>query len=365
MEAFIYRTLDVEEDSYTALLEGANGPLRHLRFSEGPLVSQETVTQWAHEACNGDGELETQDIFQVLERIRKKADFPPDAVIVLLSRIRHAGNWFSLGEGNSHYMHADDWNLFTATSFRLPVTFLLASNIIMRGMFDTLEELAYRAHQEPRGCLLDMCEEKKDISLKMRTADACPECMARIRSRVKSGHMDAKVAIDCFRLMDMVRRDLMYRRRWRLDVQPGALRISGYAQQVDLPGKRVALSPIQRALYQFFLLHPEGVRLVDLRDAANMEQVMALYFPIATVGNMATQEATIRGVLLDVEGKLQQHLSRIRRAFRQALGMDEAEMYVVNGTPGERYRIALDRQYLLWADREGGQVDCGSMPNPT
>ena len=97
MEAFIYRTLDVEEDSYAALLEGANGPLRHLRFSEGPLVSQETVTQWAHEACNADGELETQDIFQVLAQIRKKADLPPDAVIVLLSRIRHAGNWFSLG----------------------------------------------------------------------------------------------------------------------------------------------------------------------------------------------------------------------------------------------------------------------------
>lgn len=365
MEAYIYRTSDVEEDSFAALLEGANGPLRHLRFSEGPGVSLGQVTAWTRAACNTEGELETERIFGVIDQVRKQADMAPDAMVVLLSRMPHAGHWFSLGEGNSHYMHADDWNLFTATSFRLPVTFMLASNIIMQGMYDSLQELAYRAHREPRGCLLDLCEEKKDISLKMRTADACPECMARIRSRVRSGHMDPKVAIDCFRLMDLVRRDLMYRRRWRLDVQPGALSISGYAQQVDLPGKRVNLSPIQRALYQFFLLHPNGVRLVDLRDAHHMEKVIALYLPIATVGNVGSQEATIRGVLLDVEGKLQQHLSRIRRAFRQALGMAESEMYVVSGTAGERYQIALDRQYVRWFDREGGQVDCGEKGGTT
>jgi len=364
LEAYIYRTLDVEEESFAALLEGANGPLQHLRFSEGPGVSLEQVTAWTRLASTSSGELETARIFEVIDQIRKQADMVPDAMVVLLTRMPHAGHWFSLGEGNSHYMHADDWNLFTATSFRLPVTYMLASNIIMRGMYDSMEELTYRAHQQPRGCLLDLCEEKKDISLKMRTADACPECMARIRSRVRSGHMDPKVAIDCFRLMDLVRRDLMYRRRWRLDVQPGILTISGYAQQVDLPGKRVNLSPIQRALYRFFLRHPEGVRLVDLRDVHHMEEVIALYLPIATVGNVTSQQATIQGVLLDVEGKLQQHLSRIRRAFRQALGMAESEMYVVSGTAGERYQIALDRQYVRWFDQEGEQVHCGENGNP-
>ena len=157
------------------------------------------------------GQLETKAIFGVIKEIRKRADLAPDTVIVLLSRVRHAGNWFSIGEGNSHYMHADDWNLFMATSFRLPVTFLLASNIIMRGMYDTLEELTYRAHSDARGCIMDLCGHKQEISLKLRTADACPECMARIRSRIRSrADLDANVAVDCFRVMDRVRRDLMF-----------------------------------------------------------------------------------------------------------------------------------------------------------
>lgn len=360
MEVFIYRTSDVDQDSFAALLGGANGPLRHLRFSEGPLLPVDSVSELVRSQCGPDGSLSTEAIFSCIDEIRKRADLTEDTVIVLLSRMRHEGNWFSLGEGNSHFMHADDWNLFTATSFRLPVTFLLASNIIMRGMYDTLQEIAYRAHEEARGCIMDLCMDKPDISLKMRTADACPECMARIRSRIREGHLDPNVVIDCFRLMDLVRRDLMYRRRWRLDPEPGRLRISGYAQQVDLPGQRVSLSPIQRALYQFYLLHPQGVRLVDLPDAHHLETLVRLYRPIATIGNPQEQADTIRRVVEDSGDKLQQHLSRIRRAFRKVLGFRDAEEYVIQGLPGEPYGIALDRQFVLWTDREGHIVDCGN-----
>ena len=103
-------------------------------------------------------------------------------------------------------------------------------------MYGSMEELAYRMHKTPRGCIMDQCAEKQDISLKMRTADACPECMARIKSRIRDGKLDANVVIDCFRMMDKVRRDLMYRRRWRLDPEPGRLTISGYKQNLSLPG---------------------------------------------------------------------------------------------------------------------------------
>ncbi len=360
MEVYIYRTSEVNRDSFASLLEGANGPLRHLRFTEGPILGVEHVSELVRSRCSAEGSLSTEAIFESIAEIRKRADLSEDTVIVLLSRMRHEGNWFSLGEKNSHYMHADDWKLFTATSFRLPVTFLLASNIIMRGMYDSLQDIAYRAHKEPRGCIMDLCMDKPDISLKMRTADACPECMGRIRSRIREGYLDANVVIDCFRLMDLVRRDLMYRRRWRLDPEPGRLRISGYAQQIDLPGQRVSLSPIQRALYQFFLLHPEGVRLVDLPDAHHVESLVRLYQPIATIGNLQEQAETMRGVVEDGGGKLQQHLSRIRRAFRQVLGFRDAEEYFIHGRPAEPYGIALDRQFVLWTDRTGHIVDCGN-----
>ena len=87
MEVFIYRTQDVKEDSFAALLEGANGPLRHLRFSEGPVVSLETVTDVVRASANARGSLETDAIFECIAQIRKRADLHPDAVVVLLSRM--------------------------------------------------------------------------------------------------------------------------------------------------------------------------------------------------------------------------------------------------------------------------------------
>ena len=165
--------------------------------------------------------------------------------------------------------------------------------------------------------------------------------------------------------MDRVRRDLMFRRRWRLDLDPGRLTVSGYAQQVDLPSCRINLSPIQRALYHFFLKHPEGVRLVDLRDAHHVAELTQLYHVVATKGNRQEQATTIRAVVEDLEGKLQQHLSRIRRAFRQALGFREAGLYSIEGVPAEPYRIGLQRQFVLWTDREGHRVHCGAVPDQT
>ena len=97
----------------------------------------------------------------------------------------------------------------------------------------------------------------------MRTADACPECMAQIRSRIAAGKLSAEVVDDCFRLMDAVRTKALHRRNGGLKTQPCNLEIHGYNQDLHLRGKRVPL-PIRRALYQHFLLHPEGVRLYDL-----------------------------------------------------------------------------------------------------
>ena len=47
--------------------------------------------------------------------------------------------------------------------------------------------------------------------------------------------------------------------------------IGGYNQQVDLPGNEDVAHPA--GLYQFFLLHPDGVRLVDLRDDHHLSPV--------------------------------------------------------------------------------------------
>ena len=98
MTIHIYRTTDVDSDQFEALLEGANGPLRHLHFRKGDHVSVQAVTDMVRSASDAHGELGREEMFTILNRIRKMADLPEAAILVLLTRTRHDGNWFSIGE---------------------------------------------------------------------------------------------------------------------------------------------------------------------------------------------------------------------------------------------------------------------------
>ena len=172
-------------------------------------------------------------------------------------------------------------------------------------MYDGFEELARQMHTKHRGCILDRCIDHEDLSVQMRTADACPECMAQIRSRIAAGKLSAEVVDDCFRLMDAVRTKALHRRNGSLKTQPCNLEIHGYNQDLHLRGKRVPLSPIRRALYQHFLLHPEGVRLYDLSEPHHLQSITRLYQGLQQ-GHLVAA-ATIRKLVENEDGRLNQH----------------------------------------------------------
>ena len=121
----------------------------------------------------------------------------------------------------------------------------------------------------------------------------------------------------------------------------------------------VPLSPIRKTLYLFFLLHPEGVRLVDLPDAHHVKTLARLYGRLANTGTPAAQEAKMRKLAENRDGRLNQHLSVIRNTFNGILGNGDALLYTIEGTPGERFGIQLPRKYVRWTDQQGNLVRCG------
>jgi hypothetical protein len=359
LDIHVYRTEDVSYESFTELLEGANAPLQYLKFIEGAYVSIGDLTALVHDARNREGRISNEAAFRVMQEVRKRADLRPENPLFLLSTVRNDANWFSFGEmpGN-HYIHTADWPLFVQCEFTLPVSFLLGSNLLMQGMYDSLEELEAVAHHSPRGCIMDFCQEKHEIHLKMRTADACPDCMKRIGQRIKSGHLNAFAVKECFALMERVRGDLVYRNRFGLDDAPSSIRVEGFNQQVDVVGygKRVKMSPIQRALYLFFLRRPDGVKILDLPDAGNIKELTELYMSMSNLDNRDEQAMIMPPVAADMDGRLREHLSKIRKAFKEIVGEVDAKKYSINGTPGEAFVISLDRQLVNWHDKQGQPV---------
>lgn len=146
--------------------------------------------------------------------------------------------------------------------------------------------------------------------------------------------------------------------RHPVEAGPEPLIIEGYAQEFRVGDSGVDLKPLQKALVQFFLLHPEGLRLVDLMDACHVESLTRLYSGVARTGSPETQRQVVRKLVENRDGRLQQHMSVIRARFKDAVGPGHHVPYTIEGRPGEAFSIALSRDRVQWTDSDGEPVDC-------
>lgn len=116
---------------------------------------------------------------------------------------------------------------------------------------------------------------------------------------------------------------------------------------IDL-GIEVRLSPLQWALYVLFLRHDKGIiykQLPDYRDEL-MEIMMSGYDDDALV-NVKRMRGMIERVTDPTKGGINETVSKIRRAFSDALGSeDAARHYCICGARNSVHRISLSREYV-------------------
>lgn len=298
--------------------------------------------------------LGPQGIDTVIEEIRRRTSIPHEQEVVLLTPTPNKINFFALLlDRNNTYIHTANWETYIHAEFDAPVAYILGRNILMRGMYDSAEEGLNNLHRTPRGCISDFCFEKHQIQLLMRTADACPDCMKTISNRIEGGYMKSAVARDCFNLLERTRTDLLYVKQFAWNEEPNRIRIEGLLQQIDLvgEGKRFKLSPIQRALYLTFLECPEGFPLTHLPDEKHISRLRDHYLPLAKTDDIEEQMSVVANLATDDDTR-RQHLSKIRAAFRDILGKEKAPLYTIERDEEGTYKIALDRKYVIWLDRQ-------------
>lgn len=365
MKVHLFRSDDLDGVVFQSLIDRSNAPLRHIEIVNGRL-DPEDVSAIIADTLEEPARLwlTWEGVEQVIEIIRERTGIPEQEEVVLLTPTINDVNFFVfLLGGNNTYIHTADWKRFTHADMDVAVAYILARNILTRGMHDFAEERLNALHRKPRGCIMDFCLDKSDVQLMMRTADACPECMKRIGERIKSGHLNIEVVKDCFRLMERTRADLLYVRQFPWTEEPARIRIEGMLQHIDLvgQGKRFKLPPMQRALYLTFLECLNGIPLSHLPDPEHLSRLTAFYSAFAPSGTRQSQAEVARELAEDVDGKLRQTLSKIRRVFRDELGEEEANHYTIEGDAEGIFRIALDRRYVTWTDRHDrpmGYLDC-------
>ena len=99
---------------------------------------------------------------------------------------------------------------------------------------------------------LDFCQEKKEIALKMRTADICDQCL----SYSEKNDSNRVYMNQLMQIMDGVRSNLMFRNRSKYLLTNSRLEFRGMMHKMyltDLGDLQINLNPTERALYLVFI----------------------------------------------------------------------------------------------------------------
>lgn len=117
----------------------------------------------------------------------------------------------------------------------------------------------------------------------------------------------------------------------------------------DRNNTEVKMPAISKALYILFLFHEEGIPLNCLSDY--QLELYRIYRPISTYGDDTLLHRAIDNLTDFVGNTLNATLSRIKKAFTDILG-DDAANYLIQGEKGGRKVIHLNRDLVVFEDRQ-------------
>jgi hypothetical protein len=147
--------------------------------------------------------------FSLSTDYRTTNNFDESDFLIVLTELHNDANWFSTfsfqGE-RTIFIHATEWENYVYCEPSYPIAYEIVMNV-----FDSM---AYKkfpdtfmsfVHQDPIGCMNDMCGWKVDISFKLRTADICPTCLKLLTEVAEDGQL--RQAIEIF---ESIRKKMLF-----------------------------------------------------------------------------------------------------------------------------------------------------------
>jgi len=337
--------LAVYQNVFEKLSKSA-GVIRFIKSMDDNLVADDTDDMFderEREPINKYHFLSFSQLYDICENYRKKHNIDKNDHVFLLSGANNYQNWFSNmdHERNNYFVQVTEWELFFGTE--IEVSFLLCYQVmawlLKRNMFSSEKEVMGAVHHKPIGCMMDFCEEKKDITLKIRTADLCPKCL----NIIKSKDVPLNFLNQVFSLWEEIRKNIAFRERAEFLNKMGRMIINPSKKTLFFPDYGdilVKLQPKEMAFYQLFISEPNGINLNSLRDHANT--LKHYYFIITGNDDIAATE-NIYAIHDNVASQL---ISRIKKKLVDNLGETLAYYYIIERIMNEPHKILINREYV-------------------
>jgi hypothetical protein len=278
------------------------------------------------------------ELFEFCKSFRLKHSIQPEDFVVLLTEQRNTMNWFSMFDGeNNAFVDCRDWEHFTEAASKYPIAYEVIANVfrtLMKPEF-TLPNPYF--HKQTKGCMNDLCMNKTEISLKLRTGDVCPLCINRLNKM----QVDDRILDQGINIFEGIRLQVLFREGSRRPRQISEIKLTqnnklyftGYGNL------ELKLFPLQKVLYVFYLNHLNGVRLNELSD--HKSELRYWYRKFSNADTNEEINLRVDELINPVGTSFSQKKSSLNNKIKLLLGDQLAQHYKIEGESGEAFKISL------------------------
>jgi len=243
-------------DEIIALLQGIPG---ELKFDKKDSFTQSQY-KWLNPRFQDIEEIDSltfKEYFDLVQGYREfQKDIKDEDFVILISSIRHDGNWFSAFSHRNIFVHGHEWDIISNVDSKFGIAYQCVENI-----FQSLIDLDImhindepNIHHEPIGCINDLCGYKPEILKKLRMADICDSCYARSQSKGVSDFIITQI-LD---ILEVIRKEFVLSGRFKRKHPLEQIKIYPNGK-IDIGGKNIVLNILPKVLYICLLKNLDGI----------------------------------------------------------------------------------------------------------
>ena len=334
-------------------------------FPEKPKKGEELPLLEDEKNIDPSSALEPKELKWFFERcneFRKQEDIGDDEMVMLLTDIPNPNRFFNgidFETGLNMMVQTSEWDrFFPGSDESYPVAYHVAATVLIRKWFNSEPEAKTMLNLMPKGCMMDICNFKKDVKLKILTADISEEAL----KSMSENKLDSNLISQTLRIFQGIREEVLFKKYNELiQPRPTKLTIEGVKKEIylyEFSNKKLNLPTLSRAVYIFLLRYTKpdvGITTLELLEEDNINRLFETYnqlfsFPSSFHFDDMEYKHRRERVLELCDAKnhknWEQLISKISKAFIDLLGPDLARLYIIQGGRGLAKKIVLDRKFV-------------------
>lgn len=288
---------------------------------------------------------EDSELFTLAENYRNQENINPEDFVFILTDST-VNRWFSnLCPTNRKNGYVDidavEWKEVINCDPSYPAAAEIVCLFLHHFIFPKAEDIPNYAHEEAIACISDMntrqgYKNRKEASLRLRTADICMDCMARL----KNSFLPFTKIVEAYNLLASLRDKMTYADTFLRSLSDTKM-VIGRNGKINFPDLNVSFKPNEQglALYLLYINHPNGISRSALRthdkEYYHYYSLLSDNLDIQTpIENVLKGDKNLRTVLCNLNGCFEKHLGK-------ALAMNFCTHYIE-----KKDKVVFNRAYL-------------------